>query len=206
MLGAVVDRGSRRARVATSSRFAVSAVAVVIAATSCSSSGSVGAKQSPLPVTPSVSTSATTSASVQPSGGTGNTPSSGPASPGGTSAPTSTATTGGSAAPSASPSPLPLTAKLAHSCVQPGRTQTLHVHTLPKAVVVYDNFYSDGHDGATYGGRGTGGQADADGNYDATWTILPTAPTGKVRVEVAAAGGHTQTASRELSFDLKAIC
>ena len=90
--------------------------------------------------------------------------------------------------------------------MQPGHTQTLHVHTLAKAVVIYDNFYSDGHDGAVYGGRGTGGQADANGNFSATWTILPGAPPGKVRVEVAAAGGHSQTGSRELSYTLKTIC
>jgi hypothetical protein len=99
-----------------------------------------------------------------------------------------------------------MTATLAHSCVQPGHTQSVHVHTLPKAVVIYDNLYSDGHDGAVYGGRGNGQQADANGNYDATWAILPGAPLGKVRVEVAAAGGHAQTASRELTYVLKAIC
>src|SRR5579885_1755913 len=102
-----------------------------------------------------------------------------------------------------------MTVTLAHSCVQPGHTQSLHVHTVPKAAVIYDSFYADGHDGAIYGGRGTGGQADASVNYDATWTILPTAPLGTVRVDVGAAGrvgGRGATGSRELTFVLKTVC
>lgn len=99
-----------------------------------------------------------------------------------------------------------MTATIAHSCVQPGHTQSLHVHTLPKSEVIYDNIYSDGRDGGVYGGRGSGSLTDKNGNFDVTWTILPGAPLGKVRLEVAAAGGHAQTASRELTYVLKAIC
>lgn len=93
--------------------------------------------------------------------------------------------------------------------MQPGHTQALHVHTVPNAGLIYDSFYADGHDGAVYGGRGTGGQADANGNYDATWTILPTAPVGKVRVDVVAAGkvgGRAASGSREVTFVLKTSC
>ncbi len=99
-----------------------------------------------------------------------------------------------------------MTATLAHSCLQPGHTQSLHLHTLPKSAVIYDSIYSDGHDGAVYGGRGTGGQTDAQGNYDATWTVVPGAPLGKVKVEVVAAARDGQTGSRELYYVLKAIC
>jgi len=93
--------------------------------------------------------------------------------------------------------------------VQPGHTQTLHVHTVPKAALVYDSFYSDGHDGAVYGGRGTGDQADDQGNFDATWTVLPSAPLGKVRVDVAGAGkvgGRPTAGSREVTYVLKTVC
>lgn len=93
--------------------------------------------------------------------------------------------------------------------MQPGHTQTLHVHTAPKAALIYDSFYSDGHDGAVYGGSSTGGQADASGNYDATWTVLPTAPLGKVRVDIVAAGkvaGQPESGSREVTYVLKAAC
>lgn len=205
MLGVLGPRGRRRAAASPWPRLVVSAVAVVIGATACSSGGRVAADQSSPPVNPTTSASATTTPSGQPSATTGA-PGTAPASSNGTSAPSATATAGGSATPSASRPPLPLTASLAHSCVEPGHSQSLHVHTLPKAEVIYDSIYSDGHDGAVYGGRGNGAQADAKGNYDSTWTILPTAPLGKVKVEVAAAGGNAQTASHELTFVLKAVC
>jgi hypothetical protein len=206
MLGPFVPLGSRLARAGSRLRFCVGAAAVVIAATSCSSGGKVASGQSSPPVNPSTSTSASSAPSGQPSGATSTPPSSAAPSNGTSAAPTASATPGGSASPSASRPPLPLTATLARACVQPGQTQTLHVHTLPNAVVIYDNFYSDGHDGAVWGGRGTGGQADAQGNYAATWRVLPGAPTGRVKVEVAAAGGHSQTGSREVYYDLKTLC
>lgn len=207
MLG-VLRRGSRSAGGGPWSRVTVSAVIVVMIGTGCSSSGKVASGQSSPPVNPTSSASATATSSVQPSG-TANAPSSGPSSSTGTSAPSPTATASRSATPSASPPKLPITATLAHACVQPGHSQSLHVHSMPKVPVIYDSFYSDGRDGGVYGGRGTNEQTDENGNYDATWTILPTAPLGKVRVDVAAAGkvgGRPATGSTEVTFVLKTIC
>lgn len=93
--------------------------------------------------------------------------------------------------------------------MQPGHTQSLHVHTAPSTALIYDSFYSDGKDGAVYGGRGTNGRADAAGNYDATWTVLPTAPQGTVRVDIVGAAkvaGRAESGSKEVTYVLKAIC
>lgn len=75
------------------------------------------------------------------------------------------------------------------SCVAPGGTFTLTVHTQPQAGVAWGAKYADGEYGAAppfgrgYGGSASG-TADKKGLYVASWTVAPTAPAGAGTVEV----------------------
>lgn len=90
---------------------------------------------------------------------------------------------------------VPVEVSLTPTCVTPGGTLTVTVHTAPRTGVLYLAHYSDGASGAEepigagYGGNG-GGYADADGRFEESWTVSPQAPTGPGRLEVVTASGH----------------
>jgi hypothetical protein len=128
-------------------------------------------------------------------------------------------TTGPGAAPGAStsrqsgassspPPHLPVAVTVGASCVQRGHTQSLHVHTVADALVVYDNIYSDGKDGGTYGGRGASPTqtTDAQGNFDVSWVVLPTAPNGPVKVAVGVVRGNQTGSSQDKRWIVATLC
>jgi hypothetical protein len=93
-------------------------------------------------------------------------------------------------------------ARLTETCVQRGGSQGLTVQTLPRAVVGFDSYYSDGKDGGALGGNyggNAGGQTDASGRYEATWVVSPTAPSGPVTVIVVASHARG-TVTKSLRF------
>jgi len=96
---------------------------------------------------------------------------------------------GGAAGVTTTTSPVTVTATLASACVRPGKSQTITIHTNPESGVVYHATYSDGKDATKpgYYGGNKGGRTDASGNWTDTWVIAPTAPAGRVRVDIAAA-------------------
>lgn len=86
--------------------------------------------------------------------------------------------------------------------------QHLHIHSVANALLVYDNIYSDGKDGATYGGRGSGvnEKTDQQGNFDASWTVLPTAPPGPVKVAVGVVRGNQTGSSQDKKWVVATVC
>jgi hypothetical protein len=85
--------------------------------------------------------------------------------------------------------PVKVSSSVAPQCVARGDTIELSVKTPPKAALAYQAVYSDGQSGAGapfgagYGGNDKG-YADDSGNYSSSWTIGPTAPYGRARVDV----------------------
>jgi hypothetical protein len=122
-----------------------------------------------------------------------------------------TATPSAGANPSSTPSmapgtePAEVTAKLAHSCVRRGGTQSLTLRTEPNFYVAYDTQYSDGKDGKEYGGLGTA-QVGGDGKYFSPWVVSPAAPLGDVIVWISVAGPPNKTAFRQLHFTVASTC
>ncbi|MEA2684026.1 MAG: hypothetical protein QOK05_2354 [Chloroflexota bacterium] len=100
--------------------------------------------------------------------------------------------------------PAPATAALASSCLTPGGTQTLSVHSRPAYAVTFDSQYSDGTDGRKHGGVGTG-HLDSTGNYLVSWVVQPGTPAGNVIVWVSVAGG-SESAFRQPTFVVAGSC
>lgn len=146
-------------------------------------------------------TTTTTAAST----GTTAKPASGKKASGGGATPTTTAgatpTTAGSTSPTSAPQAEPLTkpgpegqleleATLAKTCVKPGGSQSITIKTRPGSAVGYDAVYSDGSAGMNppHHGGNSGGEVDEQGTWQDTWVVAPTAPAGKVHVNVL--GSH----------------
>lgn len=189
---------ARRTRVMANAAVATIAIVVTSACASGSTTpvarGITGtARQQPTGVTGSVGAST--------SGTSTSTTSS-------TSMPTAVGTSAGrppSPSASSTASTVPLTVTLRSSCVTRGGPQEVNVQTDPNLVVVYDNQYADGRDGATYGGRDANGRSDASGAYHSSWVVAPTAPLGHVRLDVAVAG-PPGNAVRQMSWTVAVHC
>lgn len=122
---------------------------------------------------------------------------------------------GGGATASATPAPTPIqyaagttpapaTVAVASACVTPGGKQTLTVQSTPGFQYQFDTQYSDGKDGAVYGGVGKG-NVPPNGTVSATWTVAVNAPPGQAVVYVAVAGGHS-SAFRQATFTVARSC
>lgn len=87
---------------------------------------------------------------------------------------------------------LEMTVTLEDSCVRPGDSQRITIHTLPAAGVAFDTEYADGKSGLMEGHHGGnfGGFTDPEGNWSYTWVIAATAPAGKALVLVL--GSHDE--------------
>lgn len=74
-------------------------------------------------------------------------------------------------------------------CVLPGESIDISIKGPPESGVAYQAVYSDGWSGsappfgAGYGGN-EGGYADSDGEFAGSWTVSPSAPPGRARVDV----------------------
>jgi hypothetical protein len=120
---------------------------------------------------------------------------------------------GASAAPQATPTiaqyadgtrPAPATATMAAACVTPGGRQSLHLQAPPNYRVAFNAQYSDGGDGARYGGVGQG-ELDGSGQYSSTWLVAPDAPLGPVTVWIAVSGDDA-SAFRQPTFTVASHC
>jgi hypothetical protein len=100
--------------------------------------------------------------------------------------------------------PAPVDAGLDAECVEPGGSQGITIHTRPRYELIYNTTYADGRSGGEYGGTGTG-QTSASGDHRGTWVVLPNAPIGTARVDIAVAGGN-ESAFRQLSFRVARSC
>ena len=186
----------------------VAPLLVLLAACSGSSHPAASSSSSPTGVDASTSTVATTAPTGGTSPSTAATGRSAPA-PGKTPPPgsTSSAKPSGSPSPHASPTEIPLNAKLAKSCVVPGSTQTLTIHSRPRMSVIFDTLYPDQKDGQAYGGIDAHGRTDSGGNYLNTWTVSPAAPTGQAKVNAAAiTDDGTATGHQILPFKIALHC
>jgi hypothetical protein len=71
--------------------------------------------------------------------------------------------------------------------------------------VIADTRYPDGKDGQVHGGIDVHGRTDADGQYEFTWTVDPTTPTGAADIQVAAVDG-SGTGNKRLPFTVARSC
>lgn len=109
---------------------------------------------------------------------------------------------GGANAEAAAKPELALRIGLLDECVRPGGQQTITVSTEPGISVGFSAKYADGKTGMDpgyYGGTGAG-KTDAEGHYESTWQVAPTAPPGQVTVTVMAAHPSYKTTRREVTF------
>lgn len=81
-----------------------------------------------------------------------------------------------------------VSARFGSACVRSGDRQTITVTTRPGAAVAYHAQYSDGKDALDpgYYGGNNGGTTDDLGMWTDAWVVAPSAPPGRVRVDVVA--------------------
>ena len=186
-----------------SKRLAAPVLLVVLISVGCGGGGSTGNRAS---AGANASASGAAASSATPPGGSNGSVASGQADaalPIASSSDGPSSDTPSSALPAQGQN-LPVTATLAHECVVPGSSQTITITTGPNSAVGYHAIYSDGKQGfdKDYYGGNKSGLTDATGNYTDTWVIAPTAPAGKVTVDVVALQQDGASGKTQLSFSM----